>query len=265
MHEARPAQTLSCVEWLARGARCLSPHPWLGASVSTPSSDSFRILQEPLFPTIWGQSPRFLQGMELPLGFDEVHSPSLLGAFLELQEKTRCIVDSPCPLLPQANFVLFGIYSCVAFILGPQIANVRRATITRLISFSTPCALCSLALSLTSPYFIDCRTEITRILFGLPHRSSSIRSWNFILQAYVALSEQDVSLVAKGPHWLLFTLTPYDETASWWVSVSSHHNTTMWSAVCRSLSEPLGWSPGHQYFESVQMVSVCSQIWEPLV
>lgn len=35
-------------------------------------------------------------------------------------------MDSPCPLIPQARSLLFGTQGCVAFVLGPQIASVKR-------------------------------------------------------------------------------------------------------------------------------------------
>lgn len=36
------------------------------------------------------------------------------------------MVDSPCPLIPQARSLLFGTQGRVAFVLGPQIASVKR-------------------------------------------------------------------------------------------------------------------------------------------
>lgn len=101
-----------------------------------------------------------------------------------------------------------------------EIADVKMNSITRLITFFMPRTLCTLV-SLTLQHFTGGRRERTRISFGLPCRSPSMYSWNFILQAYVALSEQDVSWLLRGPRWLRFRQ----------VRVSSHHNTAVWSAV----------------------------------
>lgn len=35
-------------------------------------------------------------------------------------------MDSPCPLIPQAGSLLFDTQGYVVFILGPQIASVKR-------------------------------------------------------------------------------------------------------------------------------------------
>lgn len=229
MSEVLPAQTLTRWQWLERGERCLGPQPWRGWSVSTASSISSRTCRRPLFPVILGMVFQIVarQGASFMLWWSALSliSRGVLGP--DFRGKTRGECDPPVPhsprqMLSSLAFTPVWHPSCEMWqVWNLGMAGVEIDSTTRSMPFFMPRALCTLVVSPTLQHFVDGRRERTRVSFGLPRRRSSMCSWNFILQAYVALSEQDVSCSLRGPHWLWFRQ----------VRVSSDHNTAVWSAV----------------------------------